>query len=192
MAGTLGKIWRQGALRRGCGLILVTVGMHTQPFDRLVIAADQMATQIEEPVVIQCGVSRYVPTHCTYFDFVDASKMQEWLDQARVVVSQSGAGSILTTLQARVPLVLAPRLKRYSEVFDDHQLELAEALERQGRAVIVTDLSSDTLQMAVERAIQLNASDGVNLNLQHALRAWLDERAAALTSAGRNRRGQKR
>jgi hypothetical protein len=52
-------------------LILVTIGMHDAPFDRLVRAADEMASRIEESVVIQRGVSRYMATFSKCFDFAN-------------------------------------------------------------------------------------------------------------------------
>jgi hypothetical protein len=43
----------------------------TMLFDRLVRAADEMASRIEESVVIQRGVSRYMATFSKCFDFAD-------------------------------------------------------------------------------------------------------------------------
>ena len=118
-------------------MIFVTVGQHPEGFDRLVRAADAMAPFIEEPVVIQRGGTRYTPGFTRYFDFVAEAQVQEWLSQARIVVSHGGAGSILNALQARKPLIIVPRLKRFGEAIDDHQLELAETLSRQGKVVVV-------------------------------------------------------
>jgi UDP-N-acetylglucosamine transferase subunit ALG13 len=41
-------------------MILVTVGMHDQGFDRLVRAADELAAQIEEQVFIQYGETQII------------------------------------------------------------------------------------------------------------------------------------
>lgn len=158
-------------------MIFVTVGMHDHPFDRLVQAADEMASFVEEPVVIQRGSSRFAPTSSQYRDFVDGDQMKKWLSEARIVVSHSGAGSILSVLQAGKPLVLVPRLKRFGEVFDDHQVELAEALARQGKAVAVTELSAEMLWQAIGEATQLTSEMSADRGLQIALRTWLDEQA---------------
>lgn len=154
-------------------MILVTVGMHNAPFDRLVRAADEMASLIEESVVIQRGVSGYMPTFSQYVDFTDEAQMQAWLSQVRAVVSHAGAGSILSALKAGRPLVLVPRLRRFGEHVDDHQLELAEALAQRKKAVLVLEPSAGTLQEAVAQANELARTRTVSNSLQAALRAWL-------------------
>ena len=158
-------------------MILVTVGMHNAPFDRLVRAADEMASLIEEPVVIQRGVSRYTPMFGQYVDFTGEVQMQAWMSQVRAVVSHAGAGSILSALKAGKPLVLVPRLRRFGEHVDDHQLELAEALAQRKKAVIVLEPSAGALQEAVAQANELARTRTVSNSLQAALRAWLAEQA---------------
>jgi beta-1,4-N-acetylglucosaminyltransferase len=158
-------------------LILVTVGMHNAPFDRLVRSADEMASFIEESVVIQRGVSEYTPTFSQYVDFTDEAQMQAWLSQVRAVVSHAGAGSILSALKAGKPLVLVPRLRRFGEHVDDHQLELAEALAQRKKAVIVLEPSAGDLHEAVAQANELARTRTVSNSLQAALRAWLAEQA---------------
>jgi UDP-N-acetylglucosamine transferase subunit ALG13 len=163
-------------------VIFVTVGMHDQPFDRLVRAADELAAAIDEPVVIQRGASGYEPTASRYFDFADEAQMRAWISRARVVVSHGGAGSILSVLAAGRPLVIAPRLRLFGEVFDDHQLELAEALGERGRAVLVRDPDGGGLERAVACAGGvLQRADG-NGELQAVLGAWLSEQATRLTA----------
>lgn len=155
----------------------MTVGMHNAPFDRLVRAADEMASLIEEPVVIQRGVSRYTPMFGQYVDFTGEVQMQAWMSQVRAVVSHAGAGSILSALKAGKPLVLVPRLRRFGEHVDDHQLELAEALAQRKKAVIVLEPAAGALQEAVAQANELARTRTVSNSLQAALRAWLAEQA---------------
>jgi len=168
----------QGPLRRWIGVILVTVGMHTQPFDRLVAAADELAALVDEQVVIQCGAATYLPRFAQHVDFVPGDRMQTWLSDSRIVVSHAGAGSILDALCASKPLVLAPRLKCFDEHIDDHQLELAETLDEQERAVMLTKLSAETLAEAIVQAERLAGEEVLNeTSLQSALRNWLAEQA---------------
>ena len=154
-------------------MILVTVGMHGQPFDRLVRAADGLAAIVSETVLIQRGASRCPPISSASFDFTDEASMAAYLSSARVVVAHGGAGSILEAMDARKPLVLVPRLKRFGECLDDHQVELVQALAEQGRAVVVMNPSAERLRVAIERAGQLTGPAADAGGLQRALRAWL-------------------
>jgi beta-1,4-N-acetylglucosaminyltransferase len=158
-------------------VILVTVGLHDRPFDRLVRAADGMASLTTEPVIIQRGCTRYRPLHAAWFGAVPASRMAALVAQARVVVSHAGAGSVLSAQRARVPLVLVPRLCRWGESIDDHQQQLAAALAQQGRAAVLDEVSPMALYCAAAQARpSTDAMPGIAL--QQALRDWLDEAAA--------------
>lgn len=157
-------------------MILVTVGS-TRPFDRLVRAADELASLVDERVIIQCGAGSYRPGHARHVRFVSAAQMQEWLSQARVVISHAGAGSILAALRAGKPLVLAPRICRLGEHLDDHQFELAQILLERGQAVMVTHLSAATLVQAIAAAGHQEREMG-QTGLHAALRDWLAGQAA--------------
>lgn len=131
-------------------MIFVTVGMHTLGFPRLVQAMDELAAALDEDVVIQVGATPETPRHARNFQFGTQAEMDHWCATARVIVSQAGAGSILTAQKARVPLILVPRLKQYGEVIDDHQLELARILQRTGCALLVENVKE--LAQTLERA----------------------------------------
>ncbi len=121
-------------------MIFVTVGTHNQSFERLVKKADEIAEELDEEVVIQRGHTPYEPEHASFFDFVSRSEMQNVVEKASVVVSHAGAGSIIFALAAGRPLVVVPRLKRYEEHVNDHQLELAKVLEESEKVRAVYDI----------------------------------------------------
>jgi len=133
-------------------LILVTVGMHNQPFDRLVKAADGFAGLIDEDVIIQRGNSSYLPQTAQHFQWASSQEMDELINKARVVVSHAGAGTIIQCLLARKPLVAVPRLKKFGEHFDNHQTQLVAALVQSNRALSVGILDKDSLALAVQKA----------------------------------------
>jgi UDP-N-acetylglucosamine transferase subunit ALG13 len=116
-------------------LILVTVGNHTQPFQRLVDWMDALAGEGGEPVIIQAGGAGRPPRHAQWFSETDAARMEALLRQARWVVAHAGAGSILSAQQAGARLVVVPRRKALGEHIDDHQVELAEALAARGKVL---------------------------------------------------------
>lgn len=122
-------------------MIFVTVGSHYQGFDRLIKKMDEIAGKIDEKVIMQIGHTEYKPVNAEYFDFVDDfGKIEELNRDARVVVSHAGAGSILTALKLGTPVIVVPRLKKYNEHMDDHQLEIAEAMSSIKGVVAVNDV----------------------------------------------------
>jgi UDP-N-acetylglucosamine transferase subunit ALG13 len=112
-------------------VILVSVGTHTAPFDRLVVAADEYARSVSEDVVIQRGVSRLVPRHARFFDFCTSAEFGNLIRESRVVVCQA-ADTVVDALRLRRPVVAVPRMRKYGEVINDHQVDFANALASRG------------------------------------------------------------
>jgi beta-1,4-N-acetylglucosaminyltransferase len=123
-------------------MIFVTVGMHYQGFERLICKMDEIAGKIDEEVVMQIGSTQYIPKAAKYFEFVDSDlTIMAHFKNARVIVSHAGAGTLLNALNLGKPIIVVPRLKMFGEHIDDQQLELAEALSTQGRAIAINDIN---------------------------------------------------
>jgi beta-1,4-N-acetylglucosaminyltransferase len=134
-------------------VIFVTVGTHTAPFDRLIRAADSYATGTLEEVIIQRGVSQLRTNAARSFDFCDSVQMQGIIRASRVVVCQ-GADTILDVLRAGRPILAVPRLKRYGEVINDHQVDFVRALARRKLILVLEDPESGIAE-GIERAAML-------------------------------------
>jgi len=119
-------------------------------FERLVKEIDRIAGGIDEEVIMQIGGTKYIPRNSKYFGFATEKEMKELYRQARVVVGHGGAGTIMDVLQEGKPLVVLPRLKKYGEHIDDHQLLLIKELEKDGRVTAVYDV--EKLGEALEKA----------------------------------------
>jgi UDP-N-acetylglucosamine transferase subunit ALG13 len=77
------------------------------------------------------------PPECAEaYPFLPFSALVEKMEQADVVVSHAGVGSIMCALRAGHTPIIFPRLKRYAETVDDHQLELSLALAERGTAIV--------------------------------------------------------
>lgn len=166
-------------------MIFVTVGLTNEyRFDRLVRGADELGAQTDEEVMIQLGPSRYRPRHARYFDYASQEETDRLVKSARVVITHAGAGSILTVLRHGKPLVIVPRLEKWGEAMDDHQLELAEALCRAGKAIIVLDASN--LTEAIGQATQCDPMLLVDSPLVGALRRYVRELEDQISSGDVN------
>ena len=54
------------------------------------------------------------------------------MKQAEFVICHGGVGSIFTALRLRKKVLVVPRLEKYGEHINDHQLEICEQLEKEG------------------------------------------------------------
>jgi beta-1,4-N-acetylglucosaminyltransferase len=135
-------------------LILVTVGTHNQGFNRLVGPMDELAADLDERVVIQRGSSTYEPQYAEHFQWTTSQRMEQLTEEARIVVAHAAAGVIILALRYDKPLVVIPRLRRFGEHADDHQQQLAKALEAEGKVIVVHNPSVVALQEAIGQAVR--------------------------------------
>jgi len=113
--------------------------MHTKSFDRLLKKMDEIAGTLGEEVIMQIGHTSFRPKNAKWFDFTTEAGIKEWCKKSRVVVTQP-ALSILEAQEQGTPVIVVPRLKKYNEVIDDHQLDFARHLEREGKVIAVYDV----------------------------------------------------
>lgn len=116
-------------------MIAVVLGTQRYRFDRLLRALDG----IEEELVVQGGSSTFRPQGATWFEFLDYPALVERMRAARVVVSHAGVGAIVTAVAEGKRPVVVPRLKRYGEAVDDHQVPFARRLAEVGLVTLVED-----------------------------------------------------
>ncbi len=123
--------------------VFVSVGTHPQPFDRLLREIDKLVQQgrLKGKVFAQIGNSGYEPKNFAFKRFVEEKEYEGSFRKTDIVVSHGGAGTIINALRFGKRLVVVPRLQRFGEHTNDHQLDLAAALEKQGKCIAVREIS---------------------------------------------------
>lgn len=121
-------------------MIYVTLGTMFMDFGRLVRKMDDIAQTTGEQVIIQTGLAATLPRHCEHFDFKPHAEVLALQSSARLVVAHAGIGVTMDALHSGRPLVLVPRLKRFQEHMNDHQIEIARAVQQRGWGRMVLDI----------------------------------------------------
>jgi UDP-N-acetylglucosamine transferase subunit ALG13 len=122
-------------------MIYATVGTMFLDFPRLIRAMDAIARDTNERVVVQTGMGKTLPVHCEHFDFKPREEVLEIQRGARVVVCHAGIGCVSDALRMGRPLIVVPRLKKFGEHMNDHQLDLARAVQSRGWGRIILDVA---------------------------------------------------
>ena len=132
--------------------IFIALGTHPQQFDRLLKALDRLVAskKIKGKIFAQIGNSTYEPKNFPFRKFLKPKEYEREMKSADIIISHAGAGSIITALKYEKPLIVVPRLKRFNEHTDDHQIDLARALEEKGKALAVFNLRN--LAQAIKKA----------------------------------------
>ncbi|NJK53797.1 MAG: glucosyl transferase [Leptolyngbyaceae cyanobacterium SU_3_3] len=118
-------------------MIFVTVGTEQYPFNRLMNWVETLIVHgfIKEEVIVQYGSCTSLPSGVKVYQSLKSDRFAELVDEARLVISHCGEGSILLLEELSKPYILAPRSSRFREHIDDHQVELALALAQVGATV---------------------------------------------------------
>lgn len=168
----------ESSVRRDGG-IFVTVGTSSRPMDRLLRWLDELCAQgqLQLPIFAQTAGATYRPQHFSAQPFLPAEELTERLSRAQVVICHAGAGTLGQCIKLGQRPLLVPRLQRFGEAINDHQLMLAQALARQGQAVLCQDREqlAAALQLVQREPTTLDRSqhDQLVLPLLPKLRALL-------------------
>jgi beta-1,4-N-acetylglucosaminyltransferase len=119
--------------------IFVTIGNARQPFRRLIEQIERIA-EYRAPLdrfIVQHGYTPLESEKCEGIPFLDMETFQERMETADLIVCHCGAGTVIEAIRARKHPVVVPRMSSFGEHVDDHQRELAHALDAAGHAHMV-------------------------------------------------------
>jgi UDP-N-acetylglucosamine transferase subunit ALG13 len=111
-------------------MIFVTTGTQ-EPFDRLIKAIDGIAHRRPDiRIVAQVAKSQYQVKNVGVHEFLTPVEFNAYFNDARLIVSHAGMGTIISALVQEKPILVFPRLARHGEHRNDHQLATARAFEK--------------------------------------------------------------
>ncbi len=118
-------------------LILVLLGTQNIPFQRLIDEVKELigknVISSSEKIVIQAGSTQVIGSDgIEVYTQLEHRQYLDLIQIADLVITHGGAGSIFDALQQQKRVIALPRLLKYHEHVDDHQLELVEKLYKDG------------------------------------------------------------
>lgn len=133
-------------------MIFITVGSRSFQFNRLLEAIDIAVKkgEIKDEVFAQIGPSEYKPTSYQYVDFLNQDEFNKKIRECNIVITHGGTGVIVNSVKMGKKVIAVPRLAKYHEVVDDHQLQLVREFEKMG--MIVACYETDKIALAVEQS----------------------------------------
>ena len=132
-------------------MIYATVGKMPLGFDRLIKAVDSLAAVINEDIFIQTGSSGFTPVNAAYKDFLTFPEAEAMQAKADVIISHAGIGTIIGALHSGTPIIIMPRREKLGEHFNDHQMEIAEAVLGRPGVEVIYDAAE--LEIALKRLL---------------------------------------
>lgn len=107
-------------------MIFITLGSQKFQFNRLLQAVDEQVAdgKITDEVFAQIGASDYKPQNYQFIDFLNRDEFAKWQERAEIVITHGGTGAIIGAVKKGKKVIAVPRLAKYGEHVDDHQLQL--------------------------------------------------------------------
>ena len=114
--------------------IFITLGTHSKQFTRLlnVVQNEIDKGNIKDKVIVQAGHTKFESNDMEIFDLIDREKFSNLISECDVLITHGGVGSIITGLQNNKKVIVAPRLAKYDEHMNDHQLQITENFSKAG------------------------------------------------------------
>jgi len=167
-------------------MIFLTVGsMFT--FDRLVRAVDEAAGRaaVFDEVFAQVGIGGYRPRNMKFAETLEREVYREYVAKSKAMIGHAGMGTILMALDAGRPLLVMPRLKRFGEIVNDHQVATAERFASNGYVLEAADERQIEAKLAQLKTFVPRARKANPAPVVARVSAALDEIAAKRRARGR-------
>lgn len=112
-------------------MIFVAVGTQKFQMNRLLKEVDMCVEQkdIDEEVFAQIGNSTYLPKNFKYSRFLSKDDFNNKIKNCNLLITHSGVATIIAGLRYNKPVIVVPRLSKYNEHVDNHQLQIADSFQ---------------------------------------------------------------
>ena len=122
-------------------MILVTLGTQDKSFKRLLDDIQEQINlgNIKDKVIVQAGFTKYESKDMEIFDLIDREKFNDLIKKCDLLITHGGVGSILAGLKNNKKVIVCPRLAKYKEHINDHQVQIVENFYNKGYILKYTE-----------------------------------------------------
>ena len=113
-------------------MIFITLGSQKFQFNRLLEQVDKLIEEgiITEEVFAQSGYSDYEPKNYRFKNFLDRDEFIRVMRECDKVITHGGTGAIIGAVKQGKKVIALPRLAKYGEHVDDHQLQIINQFQK--------------------------------------------------------------
>ena len=107
-------------------MIFVTLGTNDKSFERLLVEIDKQIElgNIKDKVVVQSGFTKYSSKNMKIVDLMSMDEFTDNIKKCDVLITHGGVGTILDAIKCGKKIIAFPRLSKYKEHVNDHQIEI--------------------------------------------------------------------
>ena len=152
-------------------MIFVTTGTQ-DPFDRLMQTIDEAAPYLKGvEIIAQVAKSDYEVRNFKTYEFLSPTEFEDYFTSADLIVAHAGMGTIISALVKGKPILVMPRLVKYGEQRNDHQIATARRFDHLGYINVAYDEKELTKKLRLLSANPLNSLFNID---KHASKELID------------------
>ena len=121
--------------------IFVMFGTQDKRFDRLLNAILESDFIKNNDVYVQLGYTKgtYKGIHCQ--EYYTEEELIHQIEIADLIITHAGVGAIVSALKQKKRVIVVPRLGKFKEQNNDHQVQIMDRFDKQGYIIPCTDLT---------------------------------------------------
>ena len=158
-------------------MILVTLGTQDKSFIRLLQEIERLIQEgiIDNQVLVQAGNTEFESEYMEIFDLIPITQFQSFIQQADLLITHGGVGSIITALKENKKVIAVARRVEYQEHTNNHQLEIIEEFSNQGYVLPVYEVQG--LRAVLEKVIEFKPKRFISntSNMVALIQNYIDE-----------------
>lgn len=145
-------------------MIFVALGTQDKSFERLLKIIDENIQNkvINEEVIVQSGYTKYKSDNMQIFDYVSMDDFNKYINECSLFITHGGVGNILSALKVNKKIIAVPRLAKYKEHTNDHQLQIVNNFYE--KAYILRLLENDDFKDVYEKSKTFVPKKWINNN----------------------------
>ena len=120
-------------------MVLLSVGTQKQQFDRLFKLVENSNKLKNTELIAQSGYTKYESKRIKMISFVNDEEFEKLIEKCEFLICHGGVGTIFKALNIGKKVLVIPRLEKYGEHINDHQLEICKALQEEGLLLYLKD-----------------------------------------------------
>ena len=115
-------------------MILVLLGTQNNSFHRLLEEIEKNIEDgtIKEEVIAQVGYTKFESKNMKIFDLIPKEKLEKLQEEANLIITHGGVGSIISSIEKGKKVIAVPRLHEYEEHVNNHQKEIVKDFNDKG------------------------------------------------------------
>ena len=158
-------------------MILITLGTQDKSFTRILEKVEELIEKkvIKEEVIVQAGYTEYQSKNMKIFDYVSKEELEKYIEKASFIITHAGVGTIFDCLKKNKKIIAVPRLSKYKEHNNDHQLQIVEEFSKEGFILPVYEMNELEDALKKIKTFKPSKYESNNQNMVKLISDYIDE-----------------